>query len=361
MDQDFRFAIVSDLHIATPPTILNQEKRFHMVEISIPTLEKVLSELAVLPLDFLLIPGDLTQDGEPENHHWLQQRLSKLPFPVYVIPGNHDIIAPHSTDQHIGMADFPHYYRQFGYQNSGDRCYYACDILPNVQLIGLNSSQFDQDGNQLGYLDPEQLKWLENTLSMSQTKLNLVMVHHNIIDHFPGQSSHSLGRRYMLDNAPELLAILADGGVNLIFTGHLHIQDVSHHQQIYEITTGSLVSYPHPYRLCHYYEKNGEKWLEIDSVKIESLDQSPELATKSRQHLSDRSSRYMLRLLTEPPLNLSVDTAHTFIPDLYSFWANMADGDGVFKFPHFPEPIKSYFESFSTTDPIDNQAKIQLK
>jgi 3',5'-cyclic AMP phosphodiesterase CpdA len=91
MDINFRFAIVSDLHIALPHTIWDHPSRFHLVEVSIPAFESVLEHLTQLDLDFLLIPGDLTQHGEPENHAWLANRLSQLPFPVYVIPGNHDV------------------------------------------------------------------------------------------------------------------------------------------------------------------------------------------------------------------------------------------------------------------------------
>ncbi len=91
MDLNFRFAIVSDLHIALPHTIWNHPSRFHLVEVSIPAFESVLRHLTQLDLDFLLLPGDLTQHGEPENHAWLQQRLAQLPFPVYVVPGNHDV------------------------------------------------------------------------------------------------------------------------------------------------------------------------------------------------------------------------------------------------------------------------------
>jgi len=53
----------------------------------------------------------------------------------------------------------------------------------------------------------------------------------------------------ILENAPELLQLLRDSGVQLVFTGHLHVQDIAYCQGVYDITTGSLVSYPHPYRV----------------------------------------------------------------------------------------------------------------
>ena len=122
--ENFRFAVVSDLHIALPHTVWDHTNRFHLVEVSIPALEVTLSHLNQLDLDFLLMPGDLTQHGEPENHTWLAERLAQLPFPVYVIPGNHDVPVAMSDGYSIGLTEFPHYYRKFGYQNP-DQLYYT--------------------------------------------------------------------------------------------------------------------------------------------------------------------------------------------------------------------------------------------
>jgi len=156
----FRFAVISDPHIALPQTIDNTVSRFHMVEVSIAALEKALTQLEPLNLDFLLIPGDLTQDGEIENHQWLHQRLQKLPFPCYVIPGNHDVPLPTSNHEVVGLAEFPRYYTGCGYQDSQE-AYYTQELLPGVQLIALNSNAFSQDHQQIGYLDKKQYWWLE--------------------------------------------------------------------------------------------------------------------------------------------------------------------------------------------------------
>ncbi len=251
---NFRFAIISDPHVAVPQTIAHDSTQFALVEVSILALEKVFRHIEQLEIDFLLLPGDLTQDGEPDNHLWLQQRLASLPFPAYVVPGNHDVPSLQSTKRTIGFNQFPSYYCQHGYSNV-NQLYYTCEVLPGVQLIGLNSNQFNHEGRQLGYLDEEQLTWLEKLLHQLKEQLILVMVHHNVIEHLPGQADHELGKRYMLDNAPLLLKMLKDAGCQLIFTGHLHVQDVAYSNNIYEITTGSLVSYPHPYRIVEIDRK----------------------------------------------------------------------------------------------------------
>ncbi len=281
MSLKFRFAVVSDLHIALPHTIWDHPTRFHLVEVSIPALEIVLEHLAQLELDFVLLPGDLTQHGEPDNHAWLQERLLKLPFPAYVIPGNHDVPSLLPDGHSIGLADFPHYYRKFGYDNP-EQLYYTHELLPGVRLIGLNSNSFAQ-GQQIGRLDDSQLDWLREVLAATD-EFVLVMVHHNVVEHLPNQSRHELGQRYMLENAVELLQLLREFRVQLVFTGHLHVQDIAHAQGVYDITTGSLVSYPHPYRVLQFHqEQHGRNWLQIESHRVESLPKLPDLQQISRQ------------------------------------------------------------------------------
>jgi 3',5'-cyclic AMP phosphodiesterase CpdA len=370
MSLNFRFAILSDPHIALPHTIWHHPSRFHLVEISISALEAVFERLSHFELDFLLIPGDLTQHGEPDNHAWLVQRLAQLPYPAYVIPGNHDVIEREATERTIGLADFPYYYEKFGYSNPAQP-YYTCEVVPGVRLIGLNSNSFDREGKQLhsGYLDPAQLAWLQQVLQDSKAKreLILVMLHHNVLEHLPGQKRSSLGRRYMLDNAHELLPLLQTAGVQLLFTGHLHVQDVAQHQGLYEITTGSLVSYPHPYRVLEFQQDDcGNRSLQIESGRVTQVPEWADLLHTSREWMGERSAPFMLKLLTQPPLNLPHAEAEAIAPELRYFWADIANGDALFNFSHLPAPVQRFLANFGAIDAegnprqIDNFATLKL-
>lgn len=360
----FRFAIISDPHIAIPQTINRHAHRFHLVEVSIPAIEKVFDHLSQLELDFILLPGDLTQDGEPENHTWLQQRLSQLPIPAYVVPGNHDVPTLLPTENTIGLEDFPSYYQSFGYDNP-QQLYYTQPLRQGIQLIGLNSNQFDAEGKQLGLLDEEQLAWLDQQLTEMRDQWILVMIHHNVIEHLPGQTTHELGRRYMLKNAEKLLKILDKARVKLILTGHLHIQDIAFQKGIYEITTGSLVSYPHPYRVIECNYQRQQQWeVKIQSYRVNSVTNYENLPQISRQWLGDRSYSFMMRLLTAPPVNLSMEEADQLAPKLRDFWADIAAGDNLFDFLDFPPHARAYFQQFGAVHPdgrpnfIDNQTTL---
>jgi len=365
MFTNFRFGIISDLHIALPETIADNPSRFHLVEVSIPALEKALEHLITQNLDFLLLPGDLTQDGEKVNHQWLSDCLAKLPFPVYVIPGNHDFPSLQATDIAIAPQDFPNYYHQYGYQNSQEN-YYSQEILPGVQLIALNSITFDAEAKQLGCLDQQQLIWLENVLRDSADKLVLVTIHHNVIEHFYDQTNHPLGQRYMLDNANSLLKLLAKYQVKLIFTGHLHVQDIAKWQNIHEICTGSLVSYPHPYRVIEITQASQQIQVQVETFNLDSVTNWSNLAETSREWMGDRSEKFMIKLLTLPPLNLSIPEAVKYAPQLRYFWSDVAAGDAIIDFPQFPDSLRNYFQNFSAVDEqgnaiaIDNNTTITI-
>ncbi|MEH2169171.1 MAG: metallophosphoesterase [Nostoc sp.] len=351
MTLNFRFAVVSDLHLALPHTIWDHPSRFHLVEVSISAFKSVLEHLTQLDLDFLLLPGDLTQHGEPENHAWLQQCLAQLPFPVYVIPGNHDVPVLLADRQSIAFADFPYYYTKFGYEDPR-QIYYIHQLLPGVKLIGLNSNSFNDRGEQVGCLDAKQLRWLEEVLAASVDDLVLVMVHHNVVEHLPNQSNHPLANRYMLSNSAELLQLLRHYGVKLVFTGHLHVQDIAYSDGVYDITTGSLVSYPHPYRVLEFHRDNqGKESLQILSHRVESVPEFPDLQQSSRQWMGDRSFPFLIKLLTHSPLNLPLSQAKELAPGLRDFWATIADGDAVLDYPHFPPEVQRYIQTYSASQP----------
>lgn len=356
---EFQFAVLSDPHVTLLHTLRSYPGRMHMLEVSVAALEAVLDHLSQLDLAFLLIPGDLTQHGEPDNHAWLGERLAKLPFPAYVVPGNHDVPVWKADGYSIDWRTFPDYYRQAGYGNT-DQLYYSLVIHPGVRLIALNSNTFDACGQLVGRVDPVQLAWLEATLAAAPEPLKLVMIHHNLLEHLPGQSLHAVGRRYLLENRAELLELLRPAGVSLAFTGHLHIQDVAESQDFFDITTGSLVSYPHPYRLIQVQQTAGRTQVRIRSHRVTQTPDYPDLQTQSREWMAQRSAGFMLQFLMHPPLNLAQEAAQPLIHHLSYFWAEVAQGDARLYFPQLPERVRAFFEGCSDVGPADNHLDIYL-
>ena len=356
-DRLCRFAIISDPHVALPHTVWRSPRRLHMVEVGIPALEQVFGQLIAAEIDFLLMPGDLTQHGEPDNHRWLAHRLAQLPFPTYVIPGNHDFPAM-SESPTITPHQFLDLYRPFGYQDAGDRLYYNRTIFPGIRLIGLNSNQVSPDGRYIqGQLDPIQVDWLDQQLAeyqdSSSDDLLWVMVHHNVAEHIPNQATHPLGQRYILPRAAQLRQKLREGGVSCVFTGHLHVQDIAEDEGLYAITTGSLIAYPHPYRIVTVHRPYGsskphpsQRWLAVDSHTVQSLPGWEDLAIASRQWAGDHSGEFMTQLLAQSSLGLSDAEAKVYGNQIRYLWADVSAGDRQLSFPQLPQPVRDYCENF---------------
>ncbi len=152
----------------------------------------------------------------------------------------------------------------------------------------------------------------------------------------------------MLGNAAALLDILQSANVQLVFTGHLHVQDIAYRQGLFDITTGSLVSYPHPYRVIHLQQDAmGNTHLQVESHRVKSVPDWSNLQQASREWMGDRSLPFMAYMLTQPPLNLGQREALRIAPKLKYFWAAIAAGDPEFDFPDFPDSLREHFESFS--------------
>ncbi len=83
----FAFAVLSDVHLHDSATLGASGPEFEaylaadrnkMIAESEEILDAALADLKVTPLDFMLISGDLTKDGERVNHELLSSKLVAL-------------------------------------------------------------------------------------------------------------------------------------------------------------------------------------------------------------------------------------------------------------------------------------------
>lgn len=86
----------------------------------------------------------------------------------------------------------------------------------------------------------------------AQGKQLVGMVHHGVVEHFDYESVYAAP--YMLDNFAELQRLLMNAGVNVMFSGHFHASDISRvddrlGNHLFDVETGSIVTYPCPYRI----------------------------------------------------------------------------------------------------------------
>jgi UDP-2,3-diacylglucosamine pyrophosphatase LpxH len=238
-------------------------------------LSSALLHVRELGVGFLLVPGDLTKDGERQDHLLVAEELSALSrtgVRVYVVPGNHDILNPRAVRYsgasmtrvpNVNPAEFAEIYRDAGYGEAlfrdPDSLSYVAEPVRGLWLLAVDSA--DYAGN-AGRTAPEtgsgltqaRVAWIESMLglALSRQKAVIVMMHHGVVEHFASQARYF--SRYLVRDWEKAADMLASYGVRVVFTGHFHAQDIALRQSasgraIFDVETGSLVTFPDPVRL----------------------------------------------------------------------------------------------------------------
>lgn len=338
-NRQLKIAVVSDIHYMHPSLLgsggaagaafqnyVNQDPK--MVEFSDAIFRRVLRQIKEERPDILLVPGDITKDGEKISHQAMASFFNQLRsegIKVYVIPGNHDINNA-KAKQYIGDNDYPvemtsktdfeNIYNNFGYREAISRepnsLSYATQLTPHLRLIAIDASKYEEYGPSgdvaAGRIKPETLSWVLAQLADAKQKHMTVyaMMHHNLIEHYAGQTQLDPG--YVIDNWQPVTNALMDAGLKVIFTGHYHANDISSYtyngNKLFDIQTGSLVTAPSPYRFVTV--KNNE--LEIRTNTVQSVSVGlpgglpfPTFANQFlSQHLDGYFNYYLTNILGAP-------------------------------------------------------------
>ncbi len=111
--------------------------------------------------DALVISGDLTQNGAPEEYARLRELVAPLNLEPHVLPGNHDLRGPLR--------------KAFGLPGQGEEpASHAVDLGP-LRLVCLDSTI---PGDEAGALDEGRIEWLGATLAAEREKPTVLAMHH---------------------------------------------------------------------------------------------------------------------------------------------------------------------------------------
>ena len=317
--------VVSDIHTMAPELVTkggsafeNYEKNdMRMIAQSSDILDYIVSRAENLLPCAVLITGDLTKDGERLSHKYViskLQRLRKLGIKVLVIPGNHDISNPNAKSfngkktqpaETIDRDTFIQLYADFGYaydsQYDPNSLSYVAEVLPGLVLIAIDSNRDEENllksrGDSVdsyhnaGRIKPETMEWIASQAAQARAegKQVIAMMHHHAVQHF--DKEQALLSNYIVANAQQVREQLMEAGIHLMLTGHLHINDITldynreKTDSIYEIATGSAITYPFAYRLLT--PSMDLKSMEVKTEYITSVPSCPNLKEAGRAKLA---------------------------------------------------------------------------
>ncbi len=229
--------------------------------------------------DTVLIAGDLSFNGEKESHLEFTELLKSLKNAgkrVFVITAGHDFNEKCFAFDDTGRLEFPgtpreelfDLYYEFGFSDAisvhKESLSYVAQMSEGVRLFALNN---DGDGEHKKTYTPSQIEWiLEQTKKgREEGQMMFVMNHYPLL---PACPIFSLIGDAVMPKADEATTMLADEGVHLSFTGHMHNQSIKlktteKGNKFYDVCTGSLIGCPAFMRLVEIQDKS--------TVKIESI------------------------------------------------------------------------------------------
>lgn len=193
-------AQVTDLHIRQPGKLA-----YGRLDTA-PYLRRAVEAIGKLRQkpDAVVLTGDLTDFGRPEEYEHLARLIAPLEMPVYLLPGNHD-------EREQMRRSFPAY----GYLGSSGVLQYSVQV-GDLRLVTLDTVV---TGQSAGELPPERLDWLERELAKDEATPTVIAMHH---PPFKTMIGH-MDRLGLLRGAPELEAIVAKHrNVERVICGHLH-------------------------------------------------------------------------------------------------------------------------------------------
>ena len=317
--QPIKIAIISDLHVMVPELLVSEGNAFEeylardrkMLRESVEILDTLVGCILELKPDLVLVTGDLTKDGERVSHEQVAAHLERLTdagIRVLVVPGNHDINNPDakvfdgdnatSTDT-ITRREFASIYRHAGYGSNSrrdpDSLSYCCDVTDSLSILAIDAcmdrfNTFVSRGDARdhcktsGHLEPSTQQWLVEQAKQATDagRRVIAMMHHHLVPHF--HMEETLAAPYMVDDAGQLCQRLIEAGVHVIFTGHLHISDVSQVNlqpgTMVEIATAAAVGYPCQWRVATCFPATGK--MQLHTRTLFSLPSQPDFGETAR-------------------------------------------------------------------------------
>ncbi len=175
-----RFAVLSDVHVT--PGNANDK-----------ALRDAVRDINGGDYDFVVVNGDLTNEGSDKEIANIKEILEGITLPLYVLPGNHE--------NNWSQSATKTFVDTFG----GDRFVATVDSLV---IVGINCGPYMKMGD--GHIKQEDLHWLRSTLA-EKAKPGYKVLSFN---HYPIQDD--------LDNWRDYASVLLDYPVIGHINGHYH-------------------------------------------------------------------------------------------------------------------------------------------
>ena len=165
-------------------------------------LRTAIEEINAVEPDLVVVAGDLTDDGYPDQYPLARDELSALSCPhVVCVPGNHDA-------RNVGYLRFED---TFGARDSQQRLSVAG---LDIAVVAVDTSKPDLDEGEIGR---EHYGWIEQGFA-GEADLRVFVCHHHLMP-IPGTGRE----RNQVRDAGDVLSLLRQSEIDLVLAGHRHV------------------------------------------------------------------------------------------------------------------------------------------
>ncbi|MFZ4413164.1 MAG: T9SS type A sorting domain-containing protein [Bacteroidales bacterium] len=359
--QNIKFCVISDMHYFDTTLLINDGIAFQMylaqdrklLKESNAIMQSLFDSIVAEHPDIVLIPGDLTKDGENLCHQKIAAFLLKLKnanIKVFVAPGNHDINNPASFSfdddtvyavPSITPIQFKTIYNNYGYyqaiKTDTASLSYLAEPIAGLQILSMDVCRYDSNYVTMqpttsGGFKPHVLQWAKDRLIEAKLsgKVVLALQHHNMMEHYVGQNT--IFPEYVIDDYDTISTQLADLGLKVVFTGHYHAQDIVKKttalgHSIYDVETGSAITYPCPYRIMNL---TTDTILHITGKRVQHINYNTGSMTFQQYALNNLQTglpMQVIYMLMSPPYNVDSATAYAIEPAITETFIAHFNGD----------------------------------
>lgn len=262
----------------------------------------------------IFICGDLSFNGEKESHiEFIKhlKRLKELGKNIYVITADHDF--KESREECFAFDEsgkthplntkreelFDLYY-EFGFKDAiaVDRQHlsYVAQLTDGIRLLALNNDGAEGGGR---FFDDKHREWILEQCKKAQED-NQMMIAMNHYPLLPGQPAFNLISSTRQKDAGEVISLLADNGVHICFTGHMHNQSINEittekGNKFFDVCTGSIIADPSVIRVISISDSET-----VDIKTIDAPDFKWDTTGKTcKQYLSDMFDNMIVHVLED--------------------------------------------------------------
>ncbi|MBC7899198.1 MAG: metallophosphoesterase [Saprospiraceae bacterium] len=195
----------------------------HFGQADLGIVERVVETINDIAPDLTVLSGDLTQRAKKAEFKAARRFLDRLPQPLIVVPGNHDVPLYNVFDRFVNPLEK---YRKF----------ISDDLMPfyadeEMAVLGINTARSLTIKG--GRINEEQINAIKDKMDgLSDKMMKIIVTHH------PFDLPEGFDEDDIVGNAAEAMPVISESGADIFLAGHLHVSHIVNSARRYKFDNG---------------------------------------------------------------------------------------------------------------------------